>query len=213
MGVTPPGGTTLSVLTPDPIDARRYVWSPDGTRLAAELITTPGASVDLFLIEPTGGEPVPFAAFANSTETRPIWSPDGAWIAYHRIDDNDCDSFCGLWVMAPDGSGNHRVLRSPLLDQPIVWTADSRELFVARWTGQADGERGFVDIETSGFRQFPGTGTISALQPISPDGRYVIIAGRTTLNEPGVVVTGIDGGSRKQVHPDSLIGMQPVWRP
>lgn len=214
LGVAPPGTTVLTPITPDTmIQAGGYDWSPSGAQLVVALALEGDLQTDLYLAAPGGGDLVPLTQFANSTEYRPAWSPDGSRIAYLRVDLNEGNPDWGLWVIRPNGTDNRRLLPNPLIGEVIGWTPDSRELLVARDNGLTGGERGFVDVETGAFRRLTVTGRLVRDNPISPDGEFVLVDGRTTLNREAVEVAGLGDGRQEQMHPDSLMGIRPVWRP
>lgn len=189
IGVAQRGSTSLTRVIPDTMRPARIDWSPDGTRLVVTLYSDAQPDHNLFLASPTGGPLVPLVTNENSWENRPVWSPDGALIAYVRQDAVDCLANCGLWVTAPDGSNNRRVLDGPLTDQPIIWTPSSEEILVTRQI-PAPGPtvRGYLNVATGGFRPITISGSLVE-DGISSDGRYLLLTARSAVNEPAVVVT------------------------
>ncbi|HEY6014758.1 MAG TPA: hypothetical protein VIU37_12155, partial [Candidatus Limnocylindrales bacterium] len=101
-------------------------WSPDTARLAVAGQPTGSNLVAVWVVgaDGTGLQRItPYAEHAVA----PMWSPDGAWIAYLR----DTGSGQGCWVdlsiVRPDGSDRHLVLRNSL---PVAWAADSSGLIL-----------------------------------------------------------------------------------
>jgi len=77
-------------------------WSPDGRRVAFVVSHVGGAQI--YLQDLTVGRSVPLTD-ARRISLRPVWSPDGVWIAFLSIRGTDL----ALWVMHADGSGQRRL--------------------------------------------------------------------------------------------------------
>lgn len=210
LGVAPRGSATLLPVTPDTMQAWDFDWSPDGTRLVVALQTDQQRYPDLFLVNLAGGEPVGLGTDGSSEETRPLWSPNGALIAYVRYDSVDCMSNCGLWVAAPDGTGSRLVRGGEISEH--VWMSDSRHLLVKDATLPGQVRRGLLDVSTGDFSELDLSGDLVEW-PVSPDERYLLLTALSSSNRQAVFVSSIDGGERRQIHPDSLVGSNPAWRP
>jgi Tol biopolymer transport system component len=79
--------------------ARGYDWSPDGKQLALSLIDRRGShSADIFLFTPGQRTLLNLTRSAGTSETEPLFSPDGRTIAFVR-DDGE------LWTMDIRGKG------------------------------------------------------------------------------------------------------------
>jgi hypothetical protein len=62
---------------------------------------------------------------------RPLWSPDGAWIAYRGIDSlQDPDE--GLWLIRPDGGEKQLIVPGYIDRRMISWTADGERIDFGR---------------------------------------------------------------------------------
>lgn len=210
LSVAPRGSTALVRVIPDTMRWNGFDWSPDGTRMVVALQSDQQTDLNLFLVNAFGGEPVPLVTTRDSWDSKPRWAPDGALIAYVREDFTDCGTNCGLWVIAQDGSGSRRALPGGIVDH--VWTSDSRQILVTRRPPAGPDERGLLDVSTGDFRPLDLFGPMVE-RPISSDDRYLLFTARSSINEPAVAVSAIDGSERRQVHPDSVFGLRPVWRP
>lgn len=215
LGVAPRGSATTVRVIPDTMKLAGFDWSPDGSRLVVSLYSDLQTDQNLFLVSAAGGDLIPLVSnpgAAVSWEFKPMWSPDGGLIAYVRDAPSSCADNCGLWITAPDGSGNRRLSSGSHFDQPIAWMANGREILIVRQSQGLPVVRGLLDIQTGEFRELEVAGSFVE-HPLSADGQFLLLAALSPINEPAVVVTDTDGSGRKQVHSDTLAGMLPVWRP
>src|SRR5574337_311457 len=77
-------------------------WSPGGKRVAFVVAHVGGGQI--YLQDLTAGRSVPLTD-AQYISMRPVWSPDGTWIAFLSIRGTDL----ALWVMRADGSEQRRL--------------------------------------------------------------------------------------------------------
>jgi len=126
-------------------------WSPDGEQIvfhsnhADDPDLDPDA-VDIFIMPASGGEPrridTPFGS-----KQKPVFSPDGAWIAYlGKEGRGEWWKNTGLWVVPVDGSAEAQNLTKPfdvhvgdatindlpghLPPAPPTWSRDSERIYV-----------------------------------------------------------------------------------
>ena len=95
LAVPATGGALRSIASA----AEEPKWSPDGTRLLVD-IASGGVSDGVAVIAPDGRR------LASWPGRDGVWSPDGAWIAYHALYSGD------LWVRRADGTQTRRVAPS-----------------------------------------------------------------------------------------------------
>jgi dipeptidyl aminopeptidase/acylaminoacyl peptidase len=118
-------------------DGRRLIWepkpggwqlyepcfSPDGRKIVASYRPGKDAPIgDLALLDLNTGELE--VILKGGRYVRPDWSPDGGWIAYQ----NDESGFRGIWLVRPDGSGNHRLDISDWSYKP-AWGPNSERIY------------------------------------------------------------------------------------
>ena len=184
--------------------------SPDGQKVVEQINDVRTGNVDLWIYD-LARDVKTRLTFEPTTESWPIWSPDGAHIAYA----SNRKSRFHLYQRASSGAGEEE----PLLDdpdtdaRPLSWSRDGRYLaFVrrqARGTTQADiwilplfGDRKAFPIVQSPFEE--------STAAFSPDGRWLAYES----NESGrneVYVTPFPGaGGKWQV--STAGGYAARWR-
>lgn len=111
--------------------------SADG-RSAVVSVTSPDLDTDdytghLWLVA-TDGSAAPRRLTHGWRDTEPIWSPDGAWVAFVRAQREETGNGAGkvgrpqLWVLPAAGGEPRRLTDHPLGAGGPVWSPDSRHL-------------------------------------------------------------------------------------
>jgi DNA-binding SARP family transcriptional activator len=107
-------------------------WSPDGQQIVFGASMNPEDALepdcDLYVIRADGSHLRPITG-GPANDVMPAWSPDGAWIAFHRSG--------ALWLVRPDGSeaqplweGKGRLVLWP------AWSPDSQQIAFALGTSE-----------------------------------------------------------------------------
>jgi dipeptidyl aminopeptidase/acylaminoacyl peptidase len=144
LSVSPDGRHVAFQLQEANLAANRYEL---GWHVASSLRAGPARNVG------DGGEPFP-KVFENGIVNgdrdthRPVWSPDGRWIAYLARYDSDVQ----LWRSAVDGSVRERVMRSAGRVAEFAWSEDSSRIYFTMddsWQKtehalREEGERGYL---------------------------------------------------------------------
>ncbi|MEX0602324.1 MAG: S9 family peptidase [Bacteroidota bacterium] len=183
--VMPPEGGVSRDLTPGdydtpPIDLgghQDYDISPDGkevvfTRNTDSMIAT-STNNDLFVV-PIGGGPPKRITDNPANDSQPLYSPDGRYIAYRKMDRAGFEADRNQLVVYARSTGAHTILTKNFdrsVDD-VVWAPDSRSLYFT------SDDRGNKAI----FRVPAGGGTVDTLvnrgynhsPTVSPDGKTLV---------------------------------------
>ena len=221
----------------------------DGASLTAVRDTYPSLSPDgrtlLFHSNRSGRQAI-WAASADGSNARilfddpaagedpgtPVWSPDGARIAFAMRPRGAADPESEIYVMAPDGSGLRRLTNVAGDDSHPHWSREGRIFFnSARATPDlaADWGRQWIDIysmaaDGSDVRRHTECKSVCTYPVPSPDGRSVVhrkvvdTIGQNWDLSPGmrnseVVLTPLDGSAMVNVSNSPAYDGWPTWSP
>ena len=137
---------------------------------------------DLFVMPVTGGPPTQITT-NRATDTTPVYSPDGRYIAYTATLRPELESDQPRLFLYERRTGRHINL-SEELDRPVesyVWNPDSRSLWVTL-EDQAQGAIVKLDVETKRAIRFATNGSSGDVQ-ISNDGNTLVFS-HTDFSHP-----------------------------
>jgi Tol biopolymer transport system component len=188
---------------------RSIAVSPDGRLIAAELASERYGTRDIWLIDTTT-QALTRLTSNPATDWRPVFSPDGASIAFA----SDRAGASTVFRMATNGTGGESlVYRNPSGGAfPRAWSRDGKYLVVGIDNPQGRGS-GFVIVPTDGAAPtslLEEVGAVVNMPAISPDGDRIAFA----MGAPGsfeVYVMSISDRRRVRVSVDG--GRNPTWGP
>jgi Tol biopolymer transport system component len=179
--------------------------SPQGDRIAMQIDT---GMNDIWVLDLARNVRTRLT-FGPVSNTYPVWSPDGKWIAYT----SDRNGHSNLYRKRSDGSGAEELLLTDeLVTLATDWSADGKTLFYSRGPAGSNWEVWALSIEGDRKAKLvvPHSGnSFSSMGHLSPNGRWLAYAS----NESGtteVYVVAYGGGQGKwQVSTNE--GSQPQW--
>lgn len=164
----------LFVLNADMGQVRGAKWSPDGARLAYSAVVEGQSAIFVADANGQNGQRITFGIWDIS----PIWSPDGAWIAYYSDEDAD------IYVVPSAGGDRRQLTSGPGFDNAWSWMPDGSGVVVERREGGI--LRSLVaPLDGSAPRPLAFMPGASAVGSPSPDGSRLVMevsrGGQTTL--------------------------------
>jgi TolB protein len=161
-------GEPYTRLTSGPWDDIHPALSPGGTQVA--FASNRGGHWDLYVLDLNTGETRQLSDDA-AYDGHPTWSPDGAWLAYERYDENNLE----IYMRPLDGSLEPVLISAHAgLDSAPAWRPGAQQIaFVSDRDGVP--QIWVVDLEQSGGERFRALGG-SARQNApawSPDGAWL----------------------------------------
>ncbi len=155
-------------------------WSPDGRALVFTQLLVPThpegeteseesgttAFSHLFRSALDAAPPTDLSGETDTEDASPLWSPDGAWIAFGRRQARRGQQ---LWLMRPDGSEAHALTDDPNVNHGgFAWSPDGQTLALVRYTLIPPGTRPaiwLIQADGSGLRPLVDGGTLPAWIP------------------------------------------------
>jgi len=189
----------VTALMPDrkPFAGPRF--SPDGRRLAVEIVEEGGGS-DVWVLD------IPQRAWSRLTtdriSNRPIWTPDGRRIVY--------SSYADLWWVAADGSARpESLLAAAGTRYPASVTPDGRAVVFQQLSGDPVGIRSLVfDSAPAANLIIPAAFNESA-PALSPDGQWLAYQSEEAGRMEVYVKPYPGPGARVPVSVQG--GVEPAW--
>jgi len=192
------GSSAPKDLTPGDFDApvfslggQDYAISPDGKELAyasnhtmVEMATT---NNDLWLVPITGGKPHNITQFNPGSDTAPVYSPDGHYIAYKAQFRPGYESDRFRLVLFDRTTGKSIVMSEPF-DRWIgdmAWSADSKKLY---FTAENKGEAPIYELDANPGEVADGDGGYQ--WPVHQPWPHQLVGGFN-----GAIAVTADGGT------------------
>jgi Tol biopolymer transport system component len=99
-------------------------WSPDGQQLTFHTTDPIRTIGQVCTINLDGSGLTVVASEPPGYHTEPAWSPDGEWIAYRFIEDNNHE----IYIVRPDGASRINLTNDPATDIEPAWSPDGKWL-------------------------------------------------------------------------------------
>ncbi len=182
----------------DPATYSGIRLSPDGKKLAATIVDKETGNTDIWISELERGGRTRLT-FGALNEDEPVWSPDGARIAFRGVR----KVFGTLMVKNTDGSGSEELLFESETDtRPTDWSHDGRFILLTRNDPNGKNKGDIWVFPTFGDRKpFPllATAFDENGASFSPDGRWVLYFSDESGKYEAYVTPFPGGGGKWQV--------------
>jgi len=181
--------------------------SPDGKRIALDIVDPTTSNMDVWSFDGTGGLPSRLTSDPGLDST-PVWSPNGTRIAFMSLRKNHPD----IYGKNASGSGeDESLLVSTDTKFPTDWSPDGRSILCTSigertnfelWMLPAEGDRRPIPFLRAAYGVSHGQ--------FSPDGKWVAYAS----NESGhwEIVVAPYPGSGRNWRVSTAGGTEPRWR-
>lgn len=160
---------------------------------------------ELYLMRPDGADLQRITSIPGA-ESNPIWSPDGAYLAYRTEARGNGDL-----AIYDRAAGTHTIITDSAFSEAydIAWSADSTHLVFSGWV---DEEAHLFQIRRDGaaLRQLTDQPGAKTEPDVSPDGRYLAF-GWYPPDAPGGRIRVIELTTLRQF--DLGAGWNPRWSP
>ncbi|MBN1963232.1 MAG: PD40 domain-containing protein [Anaerolineae bacterium] len=184
------GGPPVRVLRPYLGDLLLAAWSPDGSRLLAQLLN--GSQFALLVHETGSGvtyqiTTLPACATGISFGYAPVWSPDGTQVVFSaQLEGDNCDLF--LWDAL---HGDTRRLTSlPGNSTSPTWSPDGTRL---AFVSSQDGNQALYTLDVASGTAEPLADLWSLGPAWSPDGNRIALTASLAAQNVIVVVDAATG--------------------
>lgn len=191
-------------------------WSPDDRMLMFSYAD--GLGRPSVYTAPADGSETPTRLEALGAAEAPVWSPDGARIAYTALVGTERR----LHVANADGTAVKALSRSYVAfangfshgEMGLAWSPDGRRIVFA--AGSEAGMTQLFVVEAAGGspEELIRSGTETTYSPSwSPDGKRIAYLGGAPNDHPFLMVANADGSDSKRLIKEPLFYLTPYWSP
>jgi Tol biopolymer transport system component len=195
--------------------------SPDGERVAVSATTRGATDFDLWIYD--AGEAAPArVTFMAGSEAAPVWSPDGAQLAFAQIfgasyaDD-------GVFIKRIGGGVERRVVPAPegLQAFPTDWSRDGKYIAytIGKWIGGGGADIWALDVETGKSVALVAAPSNDGGGVFSPNGKWMAYqSNESGVMEVYVIPSGLPpspterSGEEKQIDPTQVQPASQRWQ-
>ncbi len=196
-------------LATPPLPYRSPRVSPDGTRVAVDVIGPAGG--DIWIHDLSRGTET-ILTTDPADDNNPLWTPDGEWVVFA----SDREGQVGLFQKRADtpGDAEHLMTGSEgtVVIQPTSWSADEQTLLFWETGGGPPADIGLLSMEGDRTSELLLQTEFRETAPaVSPDGGWIAYDSNET-GESEVYVQRFPGlGGKVTISTDG--GSQPLWSP
>jgi Tol biopolymer transport system component len=193
-------------------------FSPDGKQLVESVRLAKEQGFRLFVRGMAGLDRRQLTSGAAGSDIAPVWSPDGASIAFLRVEGEAAEC-----MVIPAAGGAERKVAdcaaSTQLEEPlpaVAWTPDSRSLLVALAVENQPPAIALVAAEGGVPKPLtkPPDGAPGDSTPaVSPDGKTVAFVRNSSAEEADIFACDLSGGNLQRLTFDGRAVRGVAWTP
>jgi Tol biopolymer transport system component len=181
--------------------------SPDGTRLAVERIDTQTQTSDIWVMDLERSNVFTRLTTDAANETRPVWSPDGLWIAFA----SDRSGVENIYRKRADNTVAEELVLTTEAITPSSWTPDGASLIYQRLGPVALGILSLTANPAARLLDPSRTLTLDRWGELSPDGKWLAF-GAQEGGPTQVYIQSFPTPDRgRWLVSSEFFGMQPRW--
>jgi len=196
-------------------------WSPNGSVIG--FVRTTGVMSRVMVVRATGGRPVVVGRPpAWASDSRPVWSRDGRFIAVARTYD-DSDRLRALVVIPRDGGAPriaarfdpHSVWTS---NETLGWSPDGEALYYSVGLDGTDNRSIYtIDPDGTALRRLTNAGVDDFDPAFSPDGETIVfvrtLVAKSGTENPELYLMNADGTDVRRLTRWPGSDLSPSWSP
>ena len=184
--------------------------SPDGKRLASDMLDPSTGNVDVWVQDLGNGSTAQRVTFGTAVNITPVWAPDGTQIAFA----SNRGGYFDLYRQMVSGSGDAELLlQSEANKNPTDWSPDGQYLLFEQRKPEGNSRTDIGVLPLFGDRQpsmLVATDANERQARFSPNGRWVAYTSDDTGRSEVYVTSFPQAGGLRQV---SIAGGEsPSWR-
>lgn len=185
-------------------------WSPDGEELAF-VVARGLASPDVYRIH-ADGSGLDALTSNGVAEYSPDWSPDGATIAYERVDPGTGTS--DVWVMNADGTGKEALTDDPANDSGPAFSPDGTKIAFTSDRDGAGADVYVMDADGSDVTRLTDDPGDDVGPEWSPDGTTIAFAAARDGGSFDLYTMDAEGGGEARLAlAPGTDEFAPAWSP